>query len=266
MLGLWAPGIVQGSAKQDPALRLPLARIRYLGAVKVYSVIPRRGRLLALPFCLLSLTSTAAHALSCSDLPPTTVEVTLLETELQTDFRRSYRALKGMTNRYADSNLSVLGLTTGHAVARTHVSAKSLRDRSGQWECSTVQISIQLGYEPLTVLVGREFPQGSCGFREIYAHEMRHADTYRNHARAIVPEIRETLRERFASGDPMRGPAGDTMARLRSELEERWVPYIRRMLERVEPSQRAIDTREEYERVSASCQGEIRRVLGSGKP
>lgn len=208
---------------------------------------------------------SAAHAVTCADLPPTTVEVTLLESALQTDFRRSYRALKGMTHRYSDHELAVLGLTHGQAVARTRVAARSLHDRTGQWECSTVQIAVQIGYQPLTVYVGREFPQGTCGFKEIYGHEMRHAETYRNHARTIVPEIAETLRERFASSEPMRGSAGETLERLRRELEDRWVPYIRRKLEQVETAQRAIDTREEYERVAASCSGEIRRTLGGAK-
>lgn len=214
-----------------------------------------------LPVLLLILPSSS-RAVTCADLPPTTVEVTLLESPLQTDFRRSYRALKGMTPRYADHELAVLGLTYGQAVARTRVSARSLHDRTGQWECSTVQIAVQIGYQPLTVYVGREFPQGTCGFKEIYGHEMRHAETYRNHARAIVPEIAETLRERFASSEPMRGSAGETLERLRRELEDRWVPYIRRKLEQVETAQRAIDTPEEYERVATSCNREIRRALG----
>lgn len=219
----------------------------------------------ALLIGLLPTLSSTAHAVTCTDLPPTTVEVTLLESALQTDFRRSYRALKGMTHRYADHDLAILGLTYGQAVARTRVAARSVHDRTGQWECSTVQIAVQIGYQPLTVYVGREFPQGTCGFKEIYGHEMRHAETYRNHARAIVPEIEETLRERFASTEPMRGAAGETLERLRRELEDRWVPYIRRKLEQVEAAQRAIDTREEYERVAASCGGEIRRTLGNAK-
>lgn len=189
-----------------------------------------------------------------------------MESEVATDYRRSYAALKGMSHRYADRGLAVLGLTTGLAQARAKLATSILKDPAGRWECSSVQIAVEYGFQPITVYVGREFPKGSCGFTAIHDHEMRHADTYRRHARDVRPQIEEVLRGRFADADPLRGPVGTTLPRLQQELDERWLPFLKRQLESVEASQREIDSREEYDRVAASCGGEIARILAATRP
>ena len=166
-----------------------------------------------------------------------------------------------MSDRYADPRIAILGLTLGKATASARVATQLLRDPTGRWECASHQVQVEIGYQPITLYVGREFPDGSCAFKEIYQHELRHAQTYRDHARAIVPEIEATLRERFVSKEPTRGPSGSTQARIQSELNDRWLPYIRRLLSAVESQQRDIDTPEEHEKVSKACNGEIQRLM-----
>lgn len=212
---------------------------------------------------LISLFASATRAFGadCSELPPTSVEVKLLDSPIQTNFRFSYKALKGMSDKYAQVNTEVLGLTTGKAVARVSTQSSVIPDRSGRWECASHQIKIAFGFDPLIVYVGREFPKDSCGFNEIYAHEQRHAKIYQDHARALATEINDTLQQRFEQTEPMRGPAGTIRAKVQQELQERWMPYIQRMLAKAEADQRDVDTREEYERVMASCNGEIRKIV-----
>ena len=202
-----------------------------------------------------------ALADECNKLPHSSVSVRLLESDIQTNHQRSAAALKGMSDRYADPRIAILGLTLGKATASARVATQLLRDPTGRWECASHQVQVEIGYQPITLYVGREFPEGSCAFKEIYQHELRHAQTYRDHARAIVPEIEATLRERFVSKEPTRGPSGSTQARIQSELNDRWLPYIRRLLSAVESQQRDIDTPEEYEKVSKACNGEIQRFM-----
>lgn len=202
-----------------------------------------------------------AAADECSKLPPSSVNVRLLESEIQTNYQRSTAALKGMSDRYADQRIAILGLTLGRATASTKVATKLLRDPTGRWECASHQVQVEIGYQPVTLYVGREFPEGSCAFNEIHQHELRHAQTYRDHARAIVPEIEVTMRERFVTKEPTRGPSGSTQTRIQGELNDRWLPYIRRLLGAVESRQREIDSPEEYEKVSKACNGEIQRFM-----
>ena len=83
----------------------------------------------------------------CTELPATRVEVKLLESPIQFSDRYSFKSLKGMSNRYADAGVDVLGLTIGKAQVRASSRSTLRRDPSGQWECSTHQIHIEFGYQ-----------------------------------------------------------------------------------------------------------------------
>ena len=85
--------------------------------------------------------------------------------------------------------------------------------------------------------------------------------TYQEHLVAIEKDLAETLRRRFATGAPWRGPVGNTQAILQREIDDRWLPYIKREIGKVEVAQARVDTPDEYERVSRSCNGEIRRRI-----
>ena len=133
-------------------------------------------------------------------------------------------------------------------------------DASGRWECASPQITVRYGFSPMTVYVAREFPPGSCAYREIHAHEMRHVRAYQDHLKAIEKPIADALQARFAGTAPWRGPKGEANARLQQELQERWVPYVKREINKVDAAQALIDTPEEYARVAESCNGEVRRL------
>lgn len=119
---------------------------------------------------------------------------------------------------------------------------------------------MRYGFSPMTVYVAREFPPGSCAYREIHAHEMRHVRAYQDHLKAIEKPIADALQARFAGTAPWRGPKGEANARLQQELQERWVPYVKREINKVDAAQALIDTPEEYARVAESCNGEVRRL------
>lgn len=153
----------------------------------------------------------------------------------------------------------VLGLTRGNAIVSFATNSPSYIDRTGRWECTSPQISVTYGLSPITVYVAREFPEGSCAYKEIYEHEMRHVKAYQAHIADIEKVLLDALNARFSTGAPWRGTPGQTGARLQQELNERWTPYVQREFNRVEEAQSKIDTPEEYERVANACDGEIRK-------
>lgn len=201
-----------------------------------------------------------AAAANCSELPPTKVEVNLLETPASTNFQYSYRQLRALTDDYRQQQ-ETLGLARGNASTRFTIEGRTWRTKNAQAECSTFNIRLSYGFSPITVYVGREFPKGSCAHDEIYRHELQHVETYQQHARAIREEITQTLKQRFEGASPWYGAPGETATRLQRELDERWLPYVQRLLDRVKVAQRKIDSPEEYARVGASCNGEIKAVL-----
>ena len=215
-----------------------------------------------LPALLLFSTGLAAATDPCSGLPKPGVVIKRIEEAVRQDDRYGYRTLTSLAAGRTRPNQTVLGLTRGKVVARVGLRIARLSDASGRWECLSPQIQVSFGYAPLSVHVAREFPPGSCAYREILAHEQKHVEAYRQHAIAIEKEIAATFEARFASGDQVwRGASGEWSERLQREIDERWLPFIQRRLAAVEAAQAEVDAPEEYERVSRACDGEIVKRL-----
>ena len=196
----------------------------------------------------------------CDRLAPPSVKLELHDEPISLDTRSSYKTLTLLGPPQARGGQQVLGLTRGTATVRFETRVAAYVDPSGRWECASPQITVRYGFSPMTVYVAREFPPGSCAYREIHEHEMRHVRAYQAHLKAIEKTLADALQARFAGTAPWRGPRGETNARLQAELQERWVPFVKREINKVDAAQALIDTPEEYARVAASCGGEVRRL------
>ena len=214
----------------------------------------RRTGLLTLLLC--------GHCLAdgCDRLAPPSVQLELHDEPISLDTRTSFRTLTLLGPPQARPGQQVLGLTRGTATVRFDTRVSSNVDPSGRWECASPQITVRYGFSPMTVYVAREFPPGGCAYREIHEHEMRHVRAYQAHLKAIEKTLADALQARFAGTGPWRGPRGETNVRLQAELQERWVPFVKREINKVDAAQALIDTPEEYARVAASCGGEIRKL------
>jgi hypothetical protein len=217
------------------------------------------NKLAAAFVCFIAAVPAAAD--ECERLPPPSVTLRKLPETLSVDTRYGHREITHLAAELARPGTRVLGLTRGTATVRVEVRSPSYVDRSRRWECASPQIVVTYGYNPMTVYIAKEFPARSCAYNEIYEHEMRHVRTYQDHLIAIEKNLTETLSRRFATGAPWRGPVGNTHAMLQRELDDRWLPFIKREIGKVEATQALIDTADEYERVSRSCNGEIRRRI-----
>jgi hypothetical protein len=202
----------------------------------------------------------SAWADPCDRLPPPSVTLKRIEEPVRLDTSYNHRSLTVLGSALARPRGRVLGLTRGTARVKIEIKTASLIDSTGRWECTSPQFVVSYGFSPLTVYVASEFPAGSCAYDEIYRHELRHVKTYQEHLIGIEQDLRETLTRRFATGSPWRGPVGRTQTMLGRELNERWIPYIKREIERVESAQARIDTPDEYARVARTCHGDLRRL------
>ncbi len=205
------------------------------------------------------LFSASLWADPCDDLPKPSVTVKRIEEKIIFNTQYSYKSLTNIGAALARPNNQVLGLTRGNAAVSFATSSPTVIDRTGRWECTSPQITVTYGLSPITVYVAKEFPEGTCAYKEIYEHEMRHVKTYQAHIIEIEKGLVDALNARFSTGSPWRGPAGQTSVKLQQELNERWTPFVQREFKRVEEAQAMIDTPEEYERVANACDGEIRK-------
>lgn len=154
----------------------------------------------------------------------------------------------------------VLGLTRAEAASGINIQLARLRDRLSGRECASPQVVVTLAYEPLRIYVGREFPIGSCSYRAILEHEMRHVRTYQGYLSKAEARIRALLAQRF-SEKIVFGERGAIEASLKREIRSYWMPVLDQEMREVEAAQALIDSAEEYERMESVCGGEVRKLL-----
>lgn len=154
----------------------------------------------------------------------------------------------------------VLGLTRTESRVAIGVQGRMLTDPVSGYECVAPRLEVKLSYLPIVVYIGREFTPGTCSYREILAHEMRHLDTYLKFMPQAEKTVGAALARRF-QGKPLYAPAGQARAMLQRELDSGWMPFIKNEMVKVERMQAAIDTPQEYARLSRICAGEVQSLI-----
>jgi hypothetical protein len=173
----------------------------------------------------------------------------------------SYRTLTGM-KRPRVRHGYVLGLTRTESHVTLKVDGSMIDDPGSSTECVMPRVDVTLYYQPIVVYIGHEFAPGSCAYREILAHEMRHLKSYLDYLPIVEDRVRAKLADRYR-GRPLYARSGQVRTLLQREIDLDWLPYIRDEMARVERMQAAIDSPEEYARLSKVCQGEVQSLIGS---
>jgi hypothetical protein len=199
----------------------------------------------------------------CEDLGPTAVVMTAGGSGYSIDNSLSYKAL-GRLKEHTPGGSYVLGLTRTESRISVAVDGGMLTDPQTGHECIAPKISVSLTYVPIVIYVGSEFRPETCAYQEILAHEMRHLKTYLDQLPKVEAVVGAALKQRFPA-KPIYAPAGQAKALLDREMDRRWMPYIKNEMTRVERLQAAIDTPQEYARLSKVCKGEVQLLIGPPK-
>lgn len=225
-------------------------------------------KLLVLALCLLSACGAASartpFQVRCEDTIGKTVSVlSSRDGGYRVDNTVSIRQLAQMKREVAP-NSYVLGLTRTESRVAVAAGGTLLQDAASGYECVAPRIDVKLYYVPIVVYVGSEFAPGSCAYREILAHEMRHLKTYLDHLPKVEARVSAALARRF-EGKPLYAPSGQASALLQGELNTGWMAFIKGEMEKVEPLQAAIDSAQEYARLGKVCGGEVQSLIRMAK-
>ena len=158
----------------------------------------------------------------------------------------------------------VLGLTHTESRVAIGVRGRVLSDPATGYECVAPRLEVKLHYLPIVVYVGREFAPGTCAYREILAHELRHRDIYLGFLPRAEKIVGDALARRF-EGKPLYAPRGQARDLLQREIDTGWMPFIKREMGKVERLQAAIDTPQEYARLGKVCAGEVQSLIRPAK-
>lgn len=173
----------------------------------------------------------------------------------------SYVALTQMKRPSQQAGL-VLGLTRAESRVDLQIDGPTLQDPASGIECAAPRITVTLSYPPIVVYVGREFAAGTCAYREILAHEMRHLKSYTDALPKVEEQVRERLGRRF-DGKPLYARAGQARGLLQQEINGNWLPYIKNEMLKIDKLQEGIDSPQEYARLSKVCAGEVQSLIRS---
>ena len=212
--------------------------------------------------CLLAAPAHAATAFQtrCETSIGTTVAtVEAGDNGWTVDNSRTLRTLTAMKGQGA-ANGFVLGLTRAETRIAIGMEGKLLEDLKSGYECVAPKIIVKLSYVPIIIYIGSEFAPSTCAYEEILAHEMRHLKVYLAHLPKVKATVRAALDRRFLA-TPLYAPAGQAKALLKDELDRQWMPFIKAAAEKSEVLQAAIDSPQEYARLSKVCKGEVQSLL-----
>jgi hypothetical protein len=170
-----------------------------------------------------------------------------------------YRALTARTGS-SNRGMQTLGLTVTQGLHKAAVGGPILQDRQSGYECIAPKVDIQLYYSPVRIYVGNEFVPGTCAYKEILDHEMRHLKAHMDNLARVQKVVGDALNKRFA-GQPMYAPSGTAMSALQHEIGSTWFNFIRDEFEKGKADQEKIDSPQEYARLGKACNGEIAQIL-----
>jgi hypothetical protein len=197
----------------------------------------------------------------------TGISVEAHDSGYRVDNSLSYRALTRLKQPAPEGGF-VLGLTRAESRVAISVEGSILDDPETGQECLLPQVRISLSYLPIVVYIGREFAPGTCAYREILAHEMRHLKAYVDYLPKVENKVRDTLARRVEARPAharrlVLAPRGQALARVRQELDGLWMPFIKAEMARAGALQAGIDSPDEYARLGKLCQGEVQSLIRS---
>jgi len=202
----------------------------------------------------------AFAALCQTRLPP--VEIRVL-TELESpplDLAHHAAELAVLRKQPLKPGEVVVGLTQVRQRYDMRWSYQGLRERNGSRSCIRSRIEVKLILNQ-QVYVATEFPQGTCGYDEVLAHEQRHVAANLAQLEKTARFVEDSLRAQEGDAPPWMGEP----AALREAVLERarvsWMAQLETHFHQVDREHAIIDSMEESQRYRQLCNGEMERTL-----
>ncbi|HET9424351.1 MAG TPA: hypothetical protein VFO55_03185 [Gemmatimonadaceae bacterium] len=187
-------------------------------------------------------------------LKPTEVRVSTAPVTWSTDLTLPGARLTQMAA--TGTGRVVHGLT--HTTMRSQVALASngITNPVTRKHCLRPIIDVQLAFEPMTVYISSEHPEGSCQFGVTMQHELQHVAVYRSFLASAAEDVERKLRDYFGNRIFYFDNEAEAQKRMSEETSQRVGPFVEESMKRVDEMQAPLDTREEYDRLERSCAGQ----------
>lgn len=187
-------------------------------------------------------------------LEPSKITVNEIPITYSTDFTRSVKWLTKRSKSNEPGRVT-LGLTESKLSYRITHETATVKPFKSLPECMRVHLIVTLSYNPMKVYVAEKYKRGSCQFKHVWEHELRHVHAYRLHLvearRALEQELRSIIKDPYYVFDE----PGLGRKYLQVAINDFWVPRIEEYIQGARPRHEAIDSWEEREKTDAACEG-----------
>lgn len=194
-----------------------------------------------------------ALAIAC---PPRTpgarVEVAVSDPAPRLSHDTPVAGLNALAGHGVGSGFQHLGLTILRSEWRSEI---ALRVAGGDGAvCAVVEhVRVTLAHTENRILIAREIPAGTCLYQEVEAHERRHVAANTRVLRAAVAPARRAIEAWAAEAEGRAANPETAKAVLQEGLRQAMEPVMAALNERRTEANRAVDSPEEYQRLSRSC-------------
>jgi hypothetical protein len=188
----------------------------------------------------------------CEQVPAGRVEIRRLPIAVAENVSVPLAQLARMSEP-ASTHHRTVGLTRAKFGYRSTLELEGLEDPGGGRACARPVVKIDIEVNGTTVYVAREFHGDACREPLILAHERLHVAVFDRYADDVVPELAREI-------DALVGRKvryGRTMAGVQDALKKEVAAYLEAFMERardeLDRRHAAIDTADEYERMTRTC-------------
>jgi len=124
-------------------------------------------------------------------------------------------------------------------------------------------LKIDIGIKP-TIYIAREYNKGTCMHNAIMEHEMKHIqvdiDIVNTYANKIGYEINKKLSEEYIYGPIPASQTAQIQQQMMTSITDIIMRYVKELKVARRAAQQKVDSREEYDSVSAQCKKGVKKL------
>lgn len=209
-----------------------------------------------------------AFARECPAFRPPQISIVPLPSQPRYDLEHNLAAMQTMVGQQREAFSSTdheipVGLTEAQLKLDSHFEVLINRPSTMDPVCAQISsFELRFGFEDTKVYLASELPQGSCSFQTVLQHEHRHVDMDNYLVRKYGEAFPDMLRQAVTEIGVIRASSPEAAQAKLRDLVHQYMNDLGASLTQVRQKyQQTIDTKDEYSRISTSCNGEMSEIL-----
>jgi hypothetical protein len=228
-------------------------------------------RTLVLLLCLFSLPAAAANCPEPSRAPQLVMSVK--QSPVRHDNTQNMHDLIDLASNLSAASVAAaaghrhvpLGLTEVKTRLNSKIESEVWQLPDGTFCAALRTLYVDMVFDNTTVYVATNLPRSSCIYREVLTHEYKHVEVDRQLLASWRAPLTQEVENLMRGIGMIRAHSQEEISRiLKAKLEPGLNRSFQQLVDARDAAQAQIDTRQEYERVSTSCNGEVRKYVPAG--